>query len=173
MDTRQAATLLILLLIVILVGCEIDTRVKVTKANPPQFVFSGNGSLAQMYVSGPYTLNEIKLVVRIDDKDITREEILKINEMIGEDRNLWQIDPGSGKYVSDLPAIIYGETPNGFKQVYPKDNIKPSPLLERKYYTVSVPSYNANSHMTYFTVKNGNIVEVSTGEILKSDSGHQ
>jgi len=53
MDTRKAATLLILLSIVILVGCEIDTRVKVTKANPPQFTFSGNGILAQMYVSGP------------------------------------------------------------------------------------------------------------------------
>jgi hypothetical protein len=173
MDTRQAATLLILLSIAILVGCEIDTRVKVTKTNPPQFTFSGNGILAQMYVSGPYTLDEIKLVVRIGDKNITREEILKINEKLGENRTLWQIDPVGRKYVSDLLAIIYGELPQGFKQVYPKDNINPSPLLEGKYYSISVPSYNANSHMTYFTVKNGDIVEVSTDEILKSDSDHQ
>jgi hypothetical protein len=172
MDARQAATLLILLSIAILVGCEIDTRVKVTKANPPQFTFSGNGILAQMYVSGPYTLDEIKLVAKIGAKIITREELLKIKEK-GENHTLWQIDPGTGKYVSDLPTITYGETPTGFKQVYPKDNIKPSPLLEGKYYSVSVPSHNANSHMTYFTVKNGNIVEVSTDEILKSDSGHQ
>src|SRR5262245_27661325 len=173
MYTRQTVTLLILLLMAILVGCEMDTRVKVTKANPPQFIFSGNGILAQMYVSGPYTLDKIKLVLRIGDKNITREEILKIKEEIGENTTLWQIDPGTSKYVSDLPAIIYGELPKGFKQVYPKDNIKPSPLLEGKYYKVSVPTYNANSHMTYFTIKNGNIVEVSTDEILKSESGHQ
>lgn len=175
MYTRQAATLLILLSIAILVGCEIDTKVKVTKNNPPQFTFSGNGILAQMYVSGPFALDEIKLVARIGAKTITREELLKIKEQekSGDHRTLWQIDPGTGKYVSDLPTIIYGETPTGFKQVYPKDNIKPSPLLEGKYYSVSVPSHNANSHMTYFMVKNGNIVEVSTDEILKSDSDHQ
>jgi hypothetical protein len=174
MDARQAATtLLILLSIAILIGCEIDTRVKVTKANPPQFTFSGNGILAQMYVSGPYTLDEIKLVAKIGAQIITREELLKIKQTMGESRTLWQIDPGTGKYVSYLPTIIYGELPEGFKQVYPKNNIKPSPLLEGKYYSVSVPSHNANSQMTYFTVKNGNIVEVSTDEILKSDSGHQ
>jgi hypothetical protein len=173
MDTRQAITFLILLSIAVLVGCEIDTRVKVTKANPPQFTFSGNGILAQMYVSGPYTLDEIKLIAKIGAKIITREELLKIKEEIGENRTLWQIDPGTGKYVSDLPTISYGEIPIGFKQIYPKDDMKPSPLLEGKYYSVSVPSYNANSYMTYFMVKTGNIAEVTTDEILKSDSGHQ
>lgn len=170
MSTRQAATLLILLSIAMLVGCEIDTRVRVTKDNPPKFTFSGNGILAQMYVSGPYTLDEIKLGAKIDAKIITREELLKLKE--SGDQTLWQLDPGTGKYVSDLPTIIYGEMPTGFKQVYPKDNIKPSPLLEGKYYSVSVPSHNANSHMTYFMVKDGNIVEVSTDEILKSGSDH-
>jgi hypothetical protein len=172
MNTRQAITFLIAIWIVILLGCEIDTKVRVTKDNPPKFTFSGNGILAQMYISGPYTLDEVKLVAKIETKIITKEELLKIKEE-GANRTLWQIDPGTGKYVSDLPAIIYGETPKGFKQVYPKDNTYPSPLLDGKYYTVSVPSHNANSHMTYFRVKNGNIVEVSTDEILKSDSGHQ
>lgn len=173
MITRHATTLFILLSMASLLGCEIDTKARVSKDNPPKFTFSGNGILAQMYVSGPYTLDEIKLVARIGDKNMTREEILKINEVLGGDRELWQIDPGTGKYVSDLPTIIYGEIPKGFKQVYPKDNINPPPLLEGKYYSVSVPSHNANSHMTYFMIKNGNVVEVSTDEILKSDSGHQ
>jgi len=172
-DSRQAVTLLILLSIAILVGCEIDTRVKVTTANPPQFTFSGNGILAQMYVSGPYTLDEIKLVVKIGAQIITKEEIQKLKQTERESLTLWQIDPGTGQYVSDLPTIIYGEIPPGFKQVYPKDNIKPLPLVEGKYYSVSVPSHNANSRMTYFMVKSGNIVEVSTDEILKSDSDHQ
>lgn len=173
MHTRQAATFLILLSIAILVGCEIDTRVKVTKANPPQFTFSGNGILAQMYVSGPYTFDEIKLVAKLGTELITKEEIQKLKQTEGENRTLWQIDPGTGKYVSDLPTIIYGELPDGFKQVYPGNNTNPSPLLEGKYYSVSVPSHNANSHMTYFMVNNGNCIEISIDEILKSDSGSQ
>jgi hypothetical protein len=173
MITRQAVTSLILLSLAMLVGCEIDTKVRVTKDNPPKFTFSGNGILAQMYVSGPYTLDEIKLVAKIGAKTITQEELLKIKQTMGESRTLWQIDPGTGKYVSDLPTITYGELPDGFKQVYPKNNINPSPLLEGKYYSVSVPSHNANSRVTYFMVKNGNIVEVSTDEILKSGSGRQ
>jgi hypothetical protein len=170
---RRAVILLVTLWIAILIGCEIDTKVRITKDNPPKFTFSGNGILAQMYVLGPYTLDEIKLVARIEGKIITKEELLKIKQVIGESRTLWQIDPGTGKYVSDLPSIIYGEIPKGFKQIYPKDNINPALLLDGKYYSVSVPSYNANSYTTYFTVKNGGIVEVSTNEILKSDSGHQ
>jgi len=173
MNTRQAIALLIALWIAILVGCEIDTKVRVTKDNPPKFTFSGNGILAQMYVSGPFILDEIKLLAGTEDRLITKEESLKIEQVIGGSRVLWQLDPGRGKYVTDLPAIIYGELPKGFRQVYPKDNNIPLPLLEGKYYTVSVPSHNANSHTTYFMVKNGNIVEVSTAEILKSDSGHQ
>lgn len=167
MITKQAVTILILLSIAMLVGCEIDTRVRVSRDNPPKFTFSGNGILAQMYVSGPYTLDEMKLVVGIGDKVITKEELLKIKQVIGENRTLWQLDPGAGKHVSDLPTIIYGVLPAEFKQVYPENNVKPSPLLEGKYYSVSVPSHNANSRMTYFVVKDGNIVEVSIDEILK------
>jgi hypothetical protein len=169
----NSATLLILLSIAALGGCEIDTRVKVTKANPPQFTFSGNGILAQMYVSGPFTLDEIKLLAGTEGRLITIEEELKIEQVIGGSRVLWQLDPGRGKYVADLPTIIYGELPKGFRQVYPKDNSPPLPLLEGKYYIVSVPSHNANSHKTYFIVKSGNIVEVSTDEILKSSSSNQ
>jgi hypothetical protein len=163
----------ILLSIVVLVGCEIDTKVRVSKDNPPKFIFSGNGILAQMYVSGPFTLDEIKLLAGTERRLITKEESLKIEQVIGGSRALWQLDPGRGRYVTDLPIIIYGELPKGFRQVYPKDNSTPSPLIEGKYYTVSVPSHNANSHTTYFIVKNGNIVEVSTDEILKSDTKHQ
>ncbi|MGE0885731.1 MAG: hypothetical protein AB7P14_19455 [Blastocatellales bacterium] len=173
MITRQALTLLVLLLIAILIGCEIDTKVRVTKDNPPKLTFSGNGILAQMYVSGPFTLDEIKLLAGTEGRLITKEESSKIEQVIGGSRILWQIDPGRGKYIADLPIITYGEIPEGFRQAYPDDNRPPLPLLEGKFYIISVPSHNANSHTTYFTVRNGNVVEISTDEILKSDSGHQ
>ncbi|MBK7600581.1 MAG: hypothetical protein IPJ07_19545 [Acidobacteria bacterium] len=170
MVTRKAAVLLTLLSMAMLVGCEIDTKVRVTKDNPPKLTFSGNGILAQMYVSGPYSLDEVKLVVGVADKIVTNEELLKIKQVIGENRTIWQLDPGRGKRIPDLPTIIYGEIPHGFRQVYPRDNVKPPQLLDGKYYSISAPSYNANSHMTYFIVKSGNVVEVSTDEILKSGS---
>jgi hypothetical protein len=151
-----------------LVGCEIDTKVRVSKDNPPKFAFSGNGILAQMYVSGPFTLDELKLIA--GDKLLTREEAAKIKQVIGDDRVLWQLDPGRSKYVADLPIIIYGEIPKGFRQVYPKDNANPLPLLEGKYYSIYVPSYNANDRKTYFVVKNDKIIEVSADEILKADA---
>jgi len=156
----------------VFIGCEIDTKVRVTKDNPPKLTFSGNGILAQMYVSGPFTLDEIKLLAGTEGRLITKEESLKIEQVIGGSRVLWQIDPGRGKYVADLPIITYGELPKGFRQAYPDDNSPPLPLLEGKYYVISVPSHNANSHTTYFIVRNGNVVEISTDEILKSDSGH-
>lgn len=169
MITRHAVAFLTLLLIAVFAGCEIDTKVRVTEDNPPKFTFSGNGILAQMYVSGPFTLDELRLIA--EDKLLTKEEALKIKQMVGDNRVLWQIDPGTGKYISDLPVVIYGELPKDFKQVYPKNNIKPPSLLEGKYYSIYPPSHNANYRMTYFVVKNGKIFETSIEEILKSDSG--
>ena len=173
MIIRQAITFLILLSVAAFIGCEIDTKVSVTKDNPPKFTFSGNGILAQMCVSGPFTLDEIKLLAGTEGRLITKEESLKIDQVIGGRRTLWQLDPGRGKYITDLPVIIYGELPKGFRQVYPKDNSATSPLLEGKYYMVSAPSHNANNHTAFFMVKNGNCIQISVDEILKSDSGLQ
>ncbi len=171
MIPRHVIVSLILLSLAMLARCEIDTKVRVTKDNPPKFTFSGNGILAQMYVSGPFTLDELRLIV--GDKVLTKEEASKIKQVIGDSRVLWQVDPGRGQYVANLPTITYGELPKGFKQVFPKDNTNPPPLLEGKYYSIYVPSYNANHRETYFVVKNGSVIEVSTDEILKSGSDRQ
>jgi hypothetical protein len=171
MITRHAVAIPALLLMAVFAGCEIDTKVRVTTDNPPKFIFSGNGILAQIYVSGPFTLDELKLIA--EDKVLTKEEALKIKQVIGDNRILWQIDPGTGKYISDLPVVIYGEVPKDFKQVHPKNNIKPPSLLEGKYYSIYPPSHNANYRMTYFVVRNGKIFEISTEEILKPDTGRQ
>jgi hypothetical protein len=151
------ATLLLGLSLV--AGCEIDTRVKVSKENPPKFTFSGNGMLAQFFVSGPYTWDELKLSG--SEKVLTPAEMAKLKQVIGEGRTLWQLHPeGDNEIVSRLPAIGYGVIPKGFRQVYPKDGT-PLPLLEGKYYVVSGPTHGAGFHTTYFLIQNGKAVEVS------------
>lgn len=157
---------LILFGIALLVGCEIDTRIRVTGQNPPQFTFSGTGLLAQLYISGPFTLNEAKLLVR-EDKLLTKEERLKIDQAIEGNRLLWQLDPGGRRMIADLPAISYGNVPAEFIQKYPLDNAAPLPMREGYYYTVYAPSYNANHHVTRFIIRNGKAIEVSPEEISK------
>jgi len=147
----------------ILVGCEIDTRVRVTKTNPPKFTFSGNGHLAQLYVSGPFTLEELKL---ISGKEVvTKEEASRIRQVLGGDRILWQIDPGRVyKRVSEISAITYGKMPEGFRQIRPNEG-NPLQLLEGKYYCVYVPSYNAGSHSTCFQIQDGKALEISDDQL--------
>lgn len=167
MKFREAKLLLILLILVCLLSCEVDTRIRVSNENPPKLTFSGNGSLAQLYVTGPFTLDELKLIA--GEKVLTKEEAAKIKETIKGNRILWQIDPGEvRKKVSDLSAITYGEVPLGFRQVYPKEG-KPLPLLDGKYYSVYAPSYSAGNHVTDFVIQNGKAVEISIDRILKSD----
>lgn len=160
---------LILFGIALLAGCEMDTRIKVTGQNPPQFNFSGTGLLAQLYVSGPFTLNEAKLLVR-GDRLLTKEERLKIDQAIGGNRLLWQLDPGGRRMIAGLPAITYGKVPAEFIQRYPSDNAPPPRLREECYYSVYAPTHNANHRITRFIIRNGKAIEISPEEISKAIS---
>ncbi len=156
---RRAELFLILLPITLLLGCEIDTKVRVTKENPPRFTFSGTGNLAQLYIIGPFTLEELRLIV--GDKVLTQEDLSNINQALGGDRTLWRLDPGKVyTRVSNLPAITYGVVPDGFSQIFPKTG-KPITLLEGKYNSIFAPSYNANHQETYFTIQDGKAIEIS------------
>ncbi len=139
-----------ILFLVFLTGCEVDTRVIVSKENPPKFTFTGTGKLAQFYVAGPYTIDELKLVS--EKSIVTQEELAKIKSL--GDRRLWQLDPGDVfVVVSKLPEITYGKVPSSFTQKYPKDS-SPLPLKEGMYYGVSAPSSNANFIVTKFVIQN-------------------
>jgi len=154
-----------ILLVMLLTGCEINTRVKVSRDIPPSFTFSGTGALAQLYISGPFTLEEIKLFA--GKKVLTKEETATIKQAIGDDRILWQLDPVNSPTVSNLPKVIYGQIPLRFKQVYPANGTNPAPLVEGNYYIVHAPSYNANSDDTYFLVQKGEVIEIPEDKIVK------
>jgi len=78
----------------------IDTKPLVSGGNPPIIEFDGRR--AQLYVMGPYTLEELKREYRRGNKNYY----------------MWQLDPGSLSRGFGV-SITYGVVPNGFRQVYP------------------------------------------------------
>ena len=154
---RMQIWVIFLLIITTVSGCEADTKPIVSGGNPPIIEFSGTGALMQLFVLGPYTLDQLKESHKITrgGNNLTAEQQKQHHEIFG-DKNytLWQLDPNPGRHfnVSTL-SITYGRTPEGFRQVYPA-NGKPEPLIEGQFYSVGAPSYNANSKTGYFTIKN-------------------
>jgi len=168
---RMQILAVFLLIITTVNGCgyEKDTKPIVSGGNPPKIEFNGTGALAQLFVSGPYTLEQLKRKYKITGGrdsmiNVTAEQEKEFNEIFGDNNyNLWQLDPRGYFRVSTL-SITYGIAPKGFKQVYPA-NGKPEPLIEGKFYSVAVPSHSANSKTGYFTIKN-NKAEMVTDEEL-------
>jgi hypothetical protein len=158
-----------LLIIMTISGCiekEEDTKPIVTGGNPPLIKFQGTGSLAQLFVRGPYTLEELRQRYQSDYKitggknALTPEEIKELERIRGnKDYSMWQLDPSRDFKVSKL-SVTYGIVPNGFKQVYPANGKSPEPLIEGKIYTVLAPSASANFKSIYFMIDNGRAVEV-------------
>jgi hypothetical protein len=166
--TRMQIWVIFLLIITTVSGCEADTKPIVSGGNPPIIEFSGTGALMQLFVLGPYTLDQLKESHKITrgGNNLTAEQQKQRHEIFG-DKNytLWQLDPNPGRHfnVSAL-SITYGITPEGVRQVYPFDG-KPEPLIEGQFYSVVAPSYNANSKSRCFTIKNNKAVMVTDEEL--------
>ena len=154
-----------LLIITTVNGCgyEEDTDSIVSGENPPIIEFNGTGALAQLFVSGPFTLEQLKGEYKITrgEGSIIAEQAKELDNIYGDKHySLWQLDPDRSRNlnVSTL-SITYGLTPEGWKQVYPA-NGNPEPLIEGKFYKVAAPSYNANFKIGYFTIKNGFVARI-------------
>ena len=115
----------------------IDTKPLVSGGNPPIIEFDGRR--AQLYVMGPYTLEELKREYRRGNKNYY----------------MWQLDPGSLSRGFGV-SITYGVVPNGFRQVYPAKWKSPEPLIEGKIYSAVAPSDDtADVKSKYFMIDNG------------------
>jgi hypothetical protein len=157
--TRYRKTLLLfcLFFLVVLTGCEIDTRIAVSSENPPKFTFSGSGGIHRLFISGPYSQEEINLLM--NDESLSVEQL---KAGVPGDRNLWELDPTNVRTnLSNIPPITYGIVSKEFSQVYPKDNENPSPLQEGKFYIAAAPSYSANSLRTVFRIQDNKAVTIS------------
>jgi hypothetical protein len=146
---RMKIWLIFSLIITTVNGCEVDTKPIVSGGNPLIIKFDGTGALAQLYVMGPYTLEQLK-----QDK-IDGDE---------KDYYMWQLDPSRDFRVSRL-SITYGIVPNGFRQVYPANGKPPEPLIEGKIYNILAPSASANFKPVLFMIDNGRAVEVTPSQI--------
>lgn len=169
---RMQISVVFLFIISTVNGCtyyyEEDTDPIVRGGNPPIIEFNGTGALAQFFVSGPFTLEQIKGVYKIDGRrgSITTEQAKELDKIYGDKHySLWQLDPDRSRNlnVSTL-SITYGIVPEGWKQVYPA-NGKPEPLIEGKVYKVSAPSHNANFKAGYFTIRNNKAVTLTDEEL--------
>jgi hypothetical protein len=129
------------------------TKPLVSGGNPPIIEFeSGRGHL-QLYVTGPYTLDELKQEYRRGNKNY----------------DVWQLDP-SRDYSVFGSSITYGIVPNGFRQVYPANGKSPEPLIEGKIYSVILPNSNCggpNVVSEYFMINNGKAVVVPPSKITE------
>jgi hypothetical protein len=169
---RMQIWVIFLLVITIANGCtyhyEEDTDPIVSGGNPPIIEFNGTGALAQFFVSGPFTLEQIKGAYKIAGRrgSITQEQSKELDKIYGDNHySLWQLDPDRSRNlnVSTL-SITYGIVPEGWKQVYPA-NGKPEPLIDGKIYKVSAPSHNANFKAGYFMIKNNKAVTLTDEEL--------
>jgi hypothetical protein len=166
---RMRIGVIFLLAITTVNGCgyEEDTKPIVSGGNPPIIEFSGSGALAHLFVSGPYTLEQLKGSYKITGRGniLTAKQKKEIDNIFGDKNyNLWELDPDPSRNFSvSTLSITYGIVPEGFKQVRPA-NGRPEPLIEGQVYSVSAPSYSANDKTGYFTIRNNKAVMVTAWE---------
>jgi hypothetical protein len=146
------------------------TKPLVSGGNPPIIEF--DGLRAQLYVIGPYTLEQLKQEYKQEYKitggeNISTAEQQKELEKTRGDKNydIWQLDPGSLSRGFGV-SITYGIAPDGFRQVYPANGKSPEALIEGKVYAVVAPSADtADVKSEYFMIDNGTAVIIPPGKI--------
>jgi hypothetical protein len=158
---KQLVLIFQLVSLLMIVGCEIDTRIAVSEENPPKITFSGSGGIYRLFIWGPYTKEEINLP--LSGKGVmTTQEGKEIEKAISGDRKLWELAPVNVKTnLPNIPAITYGIVSKEFKQIYPKNDEKPATLMEGSYYQASAPSYSANDRVTTFLIQGNKAIKIS------------
>ena len=148
----------------------IDTKPLVSGGNPPIIEFDGRR--AQLYLIGPYTLEQLKQEYTQEykitgGKNILTPEQEKDLEKIRDkkDHSMWQLDPGSLSRGFGV-SITYGIVPNGFRQVYPANGKSPEPLIEGMIYAAVASSDDtADVKSKYFMIDNGIAIVVPPSKI--------
>jgi hypothetical protein len=167
---RWQIWVIFLLIITAVNRCRIDTKPMVSGGNPPIIEFDGRR--AQLYVIGPYTLEQLRQEYKqeykiTEGKNILTPEQQKEHEKIRGNKNydIWQLDPGSISRGFGV-SITYGIVPNEFRQVYPANGKSPEPLIEGKIYAAVAPSDDsADVKSEYFMIDNGKAVVVPPSQI--------
>ncbi len=165
-----------IIMIMIMSGCEVDTKPIVTGGNPPEITFRGSGYVVEIVVAGPYSREYLRrsLKIRNDHKNVVTDEERKELEEISkkykdENYSIWYLKPNKNSIRVSSITLKYGTVPKELKQVDPTDGRPPQPLKEGSYYRVSAPTYTANFHNTYFIIKSNKAIMVSEKELMGED----
>lgn len=118
-------------------GCEIHTTVRLEGSNPPTFSLHGSGRLTEVRI---YSSKEGEFGSLYDDSAV-----------------LWSIvaETPPGGYLRDVPAIVYGTVPKGYRQIVPEDSVRPLPLEEGVLYRYWFVTANAPGALAEFTIRDG------------------
>lgn len=142
-NSRISFLLLLLLLLYCVLACnhaswERSTKVTIAEDNyPPTFSLSGNGTLINFIVVGPF--------LSLADVQSYKPDVAVA----------WQLSPGdhAKTTVEDLAPITYGTIPSGFEQIIPKAGFPP-PLEEGKFYRIGTPTFGADFRVLCFNIEN-------------------
>ena len=125
-------------LLLMLIGCERPTNVRLESANGIVFAITGDGSVGQLTVFSPRH----------------REEASSPSD---QRFAIWMIEPVNGYLngprIAQLESVKYGSVPIGYRQVIPADWHSPEPLLPGKTYLLTISTVGATGFGRWFAVK--------------------
>jgi tellurite resistance protein TerC len=125
----------------------VATKVRLEGATLPIFNLSGTGTLCHLSIFA------------VPDEQVGN----------GEDGNtaetLWVIEPVNGyecgRKVEDIGEVQYGIVPVGYKQIHPRNNVGPTPLVKGQMYEYWLDTAHAPHARNYFIIRGDRAVEVA------------
>jgi hypothetical protein len=130
-------------------GCEKSATMSVTPDNPPRITLSGDARFDWLEVHGP-------LPEKLDDQ---RPSLI------------WRIVPeDTPPPVSEMPSIVYGQVPKGFRQVEPITGVAPS-LNEGGVYSITVVTRSSSHPQKTIIIRHGKAEEFHTEDYKVDTSG--
>lgn len=139
--TRKHLRLLLIAMILVS-GCEYETKVKVSQRQPNAFYLSGSGKLLDLKVLGPKV------------REANNEDAFIIWEIVPVGSNDKAINYKSARFVEDIDPITYGVVPEGYIQVYPQNSPAPA-LSEKEEYRLVINTMGAPGADIKFKFNNG------------------
>ena len=120
-----------------------STHIDLEGDEKPTFKLLGGGSLSRFVIYGPRQREGE------GSKAFTIWEIVPIT------------GPLDGRYLWTLGSIKYGVVPEGYKQIYPENNLSPPLIIENEKYRYRAEITSAPWAVADFKLINGKVVEVN------------
>src|SRR5262245_26487183 len=137
---------ILIIVMIFMIACfrsnQDSTHIDMEGGEKPTFKLHGGGSLDRFIIYGPRQ----------------REGGSSVSHTVWE---IAPIDgPLNGKYLWTLGSIKYGVVPEGYKQIYPENNVSPPLIVEGEIYRYMAQIVSAPWAVADFKLIDGKVVEV-------------